>query len=178
LLRGLQEKRRGSSGIEKKRLVVVSNSSVIIALARTCRLDLLEKLFGEIVVPEAVWQEITVGTKPNSEKISRASFIRVEKVHNKRLVSLLEEFVDRGEAEAIVLALELNADLLLVDDRDARSFAKKLGLQVMGTLGVVALAKYKGLISEAKPVVNELIEKGFWISKKILEEFLRELGEL
>jgi len=119
-----------------------------------------------------------VGTKPNSEKMSRASFIHVEKARNKRLVSLLEEFVDRGEAEAIVLALELNADLLLVDDRDARSFAKKLGLQVMGTLDVVALAKYKGLISEAKPVVNELIEKGFWISKKILEEFLRELGEL
>jgi len=78
----------------------------------------------------------------------RAEFIHVRKAGNKRLVSLLEEFVDKDEAEAIVLALELNVDLLLVDEREARGLAKKLGLQVMGTLGVIALAKYRGLIPE------------------------------
>jgi len=107
----------------------------------------------------------------------RVEFIHVEKAGDGRLVALLEEFVDKGEAEAIVKALELNADLLLVDDRDARGLAKRLGLQVMGTLGVLALAKYKGLIPEAKPIVDELLKKGFWISRRILEEFLRELGE-
>jgi len=104
--------------------------------------------------------------------------IHVEKVDNKRLVALLEEFVDKGETEAIVLALELNADLILIDDRDARNLAKKLGLQVMGTLGVIALAKYKGLISNAKLVADRLIGSSFWISRRILEKFLRELGEL
>jgi len=77
--------------------------------------------------------------------------------------------VDRGGAEAIVLALELNADLLLIDYRGARNLAKKLGLQVMGTLGVLALAKYTGSIREVKPVVGGLIESGFWISRKVLD---------
>ncbi len=93
------------------------------------------------------------------------------------LVALLEEFIDTGEAEAIVLALELKADLLLVDNRDARNLAKKLGLQLMGTLGVIALAKYRGLIPKAKPIINQLIESGFWISRRVLEEFLKELNE-
>ncbi|BAA79229.2 conserved hypothetical protein [Aeropyrum pernix K1] len=165
------------SNEDEERLLVVSNSSIIIALARVCRLDLLEKLFGEVLVPETVWAEITVAGKPGSEKVVRAGFIRVEEVVDRRLVSLFEEFVDTGEAEAIVLAFERNAGLLLMDDRDARNLAKKLGLQVMGTLGVIALAKYKGLTSKAKPIIDKLIESGFWISRRTLEEFLRKLGE-
>ncbi len=168
--------KQGSNGV-KEGLLVVSNSSIIIALARICHLDLMEKLFKKVIVPEAVWKEVTVEGKPGREKILRARFIHVEKTGNKRLVAFLEEFVDRGEAEAIVLALELNADLLLIDDRDARNLAKKLGLQVMGTLGVLALAKYIGLIREVKPIIDKLIETGFWISRRILEVFLRELGE-
>jgi len=171
-LQGKQESSR-----VKGEFLVVSNSSVIIALTRICHLDLLEKLFGKILTPEAVWREITVEDKPGYEKIVKAEFLHVEKAGNRRLVALFEEFVDSGEAEAIALALELNADLLLVDDRDARNLAKKLGLRVMGTLGVIALAKYKGLIPKAKPIVVALIESGFWISKKILGEFLKELGE-
>ena len=107
----------------------------------------------------------------------RARFIHVEKAGDIRLVAFLKEFVDEGEAEAIVLALELNAELLLVDERDARSLAKKLGLQVMGTLGVLALAKYRGLVREVKPIIDKLVGSGFWISSRILKEFLRELGE-
>ena len=72
------------------------------------------------------------------------------RVRNKRLSMLLEGFVDKGEAEAITLTLELGADILLVDDRDARNLAKKLGLHVMGILGVLALAKYRGLVQEVK----------------------------
>ncbi len=167
---------QGSSEAEKE-VLVVSNSSVIIALVRICRLDLLEKLFGKVIVPEAVWKEATVEGKPGYEKIVRAGFLHVERARNMGLVALLEEFIDTGEAEAIVLALELKADLLLVDDRDARNLAKKLGLQLMGTLGVIALAKYRGLIPKAKPIINQLIESGFWISRRVLEEFLKELNE-
>jgi predicted nucleic acid-binding protein len=176
LPRSLQKEQRSSE--DRERLLVVSNSSVIISLAKIRRLDLLEKLFKRIIVPEAVWKEITIEGKPGSEKIMETESIHVEKVGNKRLVALLEEFVDEGGAEAIVLALELNADLLLIDDRDARNLAKKLGLQVMGTLGVIALAKYKGLIPNAELVADRLIEGSFWISRRILEKFLRELGEL
>lgn len=114
----------GSNMAREKPLLVVSNSSVIIALAKVCRLRLLEELFNDIFVPEAVWTEITAGGKPGSRKIERAKFIHVEEVSDRRLVALLEEFVDAGEAEAIVLALERRADLLLVDGHDARSLAK------------------------------------------------------
>ena len=162
----------------KEEILVVSNSSIIIALARICRLDLMEKLFGKVIVPEAVWKEVTVEGKSGREKILKAGFIHVKKVRSRSLAAFLEEFVDSGEAEAIVLALELDADLLLVDDRDARNLAKRLGLQVMGILGVLALAKYKGLIQEVKPIIDRLVENGFWISRKLLEEFLRELSEL
>jgi len=172
----LQVEQRSSEAKEEE-LLVVSNSSVIIAFARICRLDLLERLFKRILVPEAVWKEITIEGKPGREKILRARFIHVEKASDRRLVAFLEEFVDEGEAEAIVLALELNAELLLVDERDARSLAKKLGLQVMGTLGVLALAKYRGLVREVKPIIDKLVGSGFWISSRILKEFLRELGE-
>jgi len=175
LLRNLQ--RRQESNRAKGELLVVSNSSVIIALSRICRLDLLEKLFRKIIVPEAVWKEIAVKGKPGHEKIVRADFIHIGKAGNKRLVTFLEEFVDSGEAEAIILALELKADLLLVDDRDSRNLAKNLGLQVMGTLGVIALAKHRGLIPKAKPIIDKLIESGFWISRRVLEEFLKELNE-
>ncbi len=92
---------------------------MIIALARACRLDLLERLFHEVLVPEAVWNEISVEDKPGSEKIVKAGFIRVERARNRGLVSLLEDLVDEGEAEAIALAMEAGADLLLLDDRDA-----------------------------------------------------------
>ena len=153
-LQGRQEGNRVEEGF-----LVVSNSSVIIALARICRLDLLEKLFGEILVPEAVWREIAVEDKPGHEKIAGAGFIHVGRAGNRRLVTLLEEFVDSGEAEAIVLALERNADLLLVDDHDARDYAKKLGLQVMGTLGVVALAKYRGLIPRTSPIIDKPVRR-------------------
>ncbi len=166
-----------SSEAKEEELLIVSNSSVIIALARICRLDLLERLFGRILVPEAVWREITVEGKPGSEKILRARFIHVERVRSGRLASLLKEFVDDGEAEAIALTLDISANILLVDDRDARDLAKKLGLQVMGTLGVLALAKYRGLIQEVKLIIDELVGSGFWISSRILKEFLRELGE-
>jgi len=107
----------------------------------------LGEAFQENSCPEAVWKEIIVEGKPSREKVTRADFIRVEKADGRRLVALPEELVDKGEAEAIVLALELNADLLL-DDRDAGNLAKRLGPQVMGTLGAIVLAKYKGLIPE------------------------------
>ncbi len=170
-----QEREPRSSSDES---IVVSNSSVIIALARACRLDLLERLFSKVLVPEAVWEEISVKGKPGSEKIEKAGFIRVKRARSKRLISLLEDFVDEGEAEAIALATEVEADLLLLDDRDARRLARRLDIQVMGTLGLLALAKYRGIVLEVKPLVERLTEKGFWISEGIIDKFLRELGEL
>jgi len=114
------QRERESNNTRDLNSIAVSNSSVIIALAGICRLDLLGKLFGKIIVPEAVWREVTVEGKPGREKVLRAGFIRIEEVRDRRLAMLLKELVDDGEAEAITLALEAGADVLLIDDRDAR----------------------------------------------------------
>ncbi len=90
MLRGLQGK-QGNRRNERERLLVISNSSVIIALTRICFLDLLEKLFGEILVPEAVWQEVTMEGKPGSEKVRTADFMHVMEVVNGLRIKLVGE---------------------------------------------------------------------------------------
>ena len=90
----------------------------------------------------------------------------------------LREDLDLGEAEAIVLAIECRADLLLVDERRGRRTATAAGLTVTGLLGVVARAKQAGLIDLAKPVLDELIHVArFWIGPELYAEVLAELGE-
>ena len=90
----------------------------------------------------------------------------------------LREDLDPGEAEAIVLAIERQADLLLVDERRARRTATAAGLTVSGLLGVVAKAKQAGLIDLARPVLDELIQTArFWIGPDLYKEVLVDLGE-
>lgn len=93
-------------------------------------------------------------------------------------VQELREDLDPGESEAIVLAMECHADLLLVDERRGRRIAVRLGLKVTGLLGVLAEAKKAGLIERVKPVLDELIQKArFWIASDLYEEFLKEIRE-
>lgn len=106
----------------------------------------------------------------------KTGYNRVGEVRDSRLAELLKELVDDGEAEAITLALE-GVDVLPIDERDGRDLAKRLGLQVMGMLAVIAIAKYRGLIPEVKPIVDRLMERGYWVSRKVLGGFLEEIGE-
>ena len=89
----------------------------------------------------------------------------------------LEAKLDPGEAEAIVLALELNADLLIVDERKGRKEATKLGIQITGTLGVLLKAKQIDMISSIKPILDDLINSGFWVSTEIYQQVLALVEE-
>ena len=106
-----------------------------------------------------------------------APWIRVIEVRDKRLKNILQLVLDEGEAEAIVLALEVNANLVLLDDREARLQAKRLGLRVTGTLGILLRAKRLGLIESLKEELNKLKETSFRISKSLEEEILEKAGE-
>lgn len=125
---------------------VVSNSSPIIHLAKIGHLDLLHHQFGEIVIPQAVYAECVIDGKarPEVAAIKQATWIRVAPVVNKDLIRLLSADIDRGEAEAIALALEHPAALILLDDAEAREKARLYGLKITGILGILLSAKRTG----------------------------------
>ncbi len=154
---------------------VVSDSTCIISLAKIKRLKILKELFGEILIPKAVYNEIYHPEKEGFEEIRKADFIRVVEISDKRLAEFLKEYIDDGEAESIVLAMENNADLIILDDKDSRKIAKRFKLKVIGTLGVLLLAKKKGYIKDVKSLIDELKKKGFYVSKGVESRILRNL---
>ena len=159
--------------------IVVSDSSPLIHLSQIGRLQLLKKLFGKLIIPQAVYREVVIegGEKPGSKEVREASWITVMEIRNKRLKRLLQFQLDEGEAEAIVLALETKASLILLDDREARLQARRLGLRITGTPGILLRAKKLGLIRNMREEIDKLKQTGFRISKNLEEEVLKVVGE-
>ena len=158
---------------------VVSNSSPIIHLAKIGKLSLLREYFNTIMVPESVLKECVAEGKDRKEveAIKKAEWIRVAQVQDKKLVKLLQSSLDDGESEAIALSLESGADLILLDDSDAREKARIYGLTVTGTLGVLLRAKKDRKISSLKENIIKLRKSGFWVSDFVEERLLEASGE-
>ena len=162
-------------------MIVVSNTSPLINLARISQLDLLHQLYGEVLIPEAVWQEAVVNGagQPGANEIQAASWVRRQAVSNRPMVQALQQDLDAGEAEAIVLAMELHADLLLMDERLGRETAQHLGLRYIGLIGVLIAAKSKGLITQIKPQLDALRQvAGFYIDTVLYNRALQDAGEV
>ncbi|QYX32627.1 DUF3368 domain-containing protein [Sphaerospermopsis torques-reginae] len=158
---------------------VVSNTSPLLNLAIIDQLDLLRQQFGEILIPKAVLEELRVEEiLPGSDHLREAlvgGWLQVREVNNPSLVQLLQRDLDRGESEAIALALLLDADWIILDERDGRRIAKSFGLQVTGILGVVIRASRNGQISSLPLVINQLREEaGFHIAPNLLSQILKE----
>jgi predicted nucleic acid-binding protein len=161
-------------------LIVVSDTSPVLNLARIGRLELLRLLYQQVLIPSAVYRELTNSKSDLPPVIDLASmpWLIVAAAIDHNRVQELQKDLDLGEAEAIVLAIERRAHLLLVDERRGRRTAIAAGLRVTGLLGVVARAKRAGLIDSAKPVLDELIQTArFWIGPDLYAEILAELGE-
>jgi predicted nucleic acid-binding protein len=156
----------------------ISDSTPLIALARIGRLDLVRSIFPHLVIPEAVAEEVVEarGDAPGAREVADADWIERAKADT-MLVRPLLLLVDRGEAEAIAVAQSRPGSILLTDDRKARRVAKQLGIQPLGTLGVLARAKRGDLIPAVRPLVVELQSTGYRISEHALEEFLHRLDE-
>ena len=154
-------------------MIVVSDTSPVLNLARIGRLELLPLLYRQVLIPSAVYQDL-----PPAIDLASLTWLKVATAKGQNRVQELREDLDPGEAEAIVLAIECRVDLLLVDERRGRRTATAAGLTVTGLLGVVARAKQAGLIDLAKPVLDELIHVArFWIGPELYAEVLEELGE-
>lgn len=162
-------------------MTVVADSSVLIALSSIGQLQILHQRFpGGILVPSAVWQEVVETGKglPGAREVETASWIKVCKITNIRLFSLLSADLDHGEAEAIVLCLEQTADVILLDEKDARQVAQRLGLAVLGTIGLLIWAKRQGLIPSLQKQLDLLsTTRNFHISHILYEKALRSVGE-
>ncbi|MEQ9000898.1 MAG: DUF3368 domain-containing protein [Coleofasciculus sp. B1-GNL1-01] len=161
-------------------MIVVSNTSPIFYLSTIAQLDLLRQLYKEVVIPTAVFNEITnVGnTDASASIVPTLSWVKTQSATDQALVNRLRTELDSGEAEAIALAVELNAERLLMDERLGRAAAMRVGLQVTGVLGILIAAKRNNLIQEVKPLLDALIDRvGFWVEEQLYTEVLQAVGE-
>lgn len=158
-------------------LKVVSNTTPIVSLLKLGRLEILKQLYSEINIPTAVYNEIEAGkNKVYYTDLSKLEWIKILEIKDKQAVKYFLD-LDAGEAEAIVLATELAADLIIIDEKLGRFHAKYAELKVTGTIGILIKAKTKGLVDELKPLLNKLSEKEVWISEKLKKEILAKVGE-
>jgi predicted nucleic acid-binding protein len=155
-------------------MIVVADTSPLLHLGRIGKLDLVPVVVGRVIIPSTVWAELVhPGTRADFvAAIRSAPWIDV--VDDPFLQDL---GLDPGETAAILLAEQLRADALLIDERRGRTVATARGLSVIGTLGVVAGARRSGAVDRAAPIVAELRADGFWLSDELVAEFLMTLGE-
>jgi predicted nucleic acid-binding protein len=161
-------------------MIVVSNTSPLTNLAAIDHFGLLQKLFGEIQIAEGVWRELNAGGRrhPGSREVERAPWIRRHTIGNRTLVTALRRDLDLGEAETLVLGLELRASLVLVDEQEGRHAAFRLGLRPLGVLGVLLQAKRLGEIAEVRPLLDALrLQAGFYVGEDLLRQVLARAGE-
>lgn len=161
-------------------MIVVSNTSPIVNLAAVGQLNLLQQLYDRVIIPQAVYDEIVVAGagQPGAVEVETYAWIEANKAADRVLVASLQLGLDEGEAEAIALAAELKADLLLLDERRGRAVASQLGLRCVGLLGVLMEAKHQDLIAAIKPVLDALIQRaGFWVSQALYDHVLQSAGE-
>ncbi len=160
-------------------MIVVSNTSPISNLAAIGQLELLEQLYGNIIIPPAVYQELinSGDTDPATLAVQTLDWIQTQPISDRVLLETLQTNLDPGEAEAITLAVEIKADRLIIDERRGRNEAMRLGLQVTGLLGIVLAAKQQGLIPLVQPILDDLRANSFWIRDALYAEVLRLAGE-
>lgn len=161
---------------------VVSNTSPISNLAMIGRLNLLRERFGRIIMPEAVHRELGrlahVGGQHQIAQALDDGWLSVEALSDRRMLPVLRARIDEGEAEAIELARQTNADLLILDDHAGRVVAKELSLAFTGLIGVLVAERMGGKISSLRDELHRLrSECGFFISNDLENRVLRQVGE-
>lgn len=155
--------------------IVVSDTSPLRALAHLGRLDVLPALFGEVWVPPAVVREVAAA----GVALPGEPSFRVRAPSNPNLVRRLGSTLDAGESEAIALAIELDADILLIDEARGRAVASSLGLDARGVLGILLDAKAAGLVTAVAPLIARLrSELNFFLSARLVATVLELAGEV
>ena len=147
---------------------IISDTSCLILLDKICELDILNKLFGTIITTSEVAEEFGQ-TLP--------AWIELRQPTDKNYQSIIEATVDKGEASAIALAIELDDCLLIIDDLKGRKFAHQLGLTIIGTIGVIVDAKLAGIIPSVKPILAKIKATNFRITEQLELLILKRASE-
>lgn len=157
---------------------VIVNSSPLIVLFKSQQADLLAQLFDEILVPSAVWDEVTAGSKND---VAATELVKVSWARRTEIASISPEVLawDLGKGESAVLGLALKKPgfAVVIDDRAARRCAQSLGIVSMGTAAVILLAKKRGLIPLASPGIQALQDAGLWLSDGLINLLQQQAGE-
>ena len=151
---------------------IITNTTPILSLLKIDKLDLLKELYGKVTVPNAVYQEIEKGKhKPYYQDLKQVDWIKIEHIKNPDSLTYFVD-LDKGEAEVLILAKEQKVDLVILDEIMGRRYAKQLGLNLTGTLGVLLKAKENGIINSIQEILTELTEKGTWLNPKLIKKVI------
>jgi predicted nucleic acid-binding protein len=157
-------------------MVLVADASALIALATCDSLTLLEALFGNVLVPEAVFSEVSALDKPQSARLQNYLHGKVRVVDMQRYV-YLDAFADAGETQAMLLYKEVAADYLLIDDKRGRKVAKINQIKTVGSLSVLLQAKRIGLIPLVTPLIEQIAASPVFMSESLMQTVLELAGE-
>lgn len=153
----------------------ISNARPLIVFYNSSFLDILKELYGNIVVPQAIYDEIT-RKEEGRQLFQENNWITVQEVKNKQTIAVLKSFVDIGEAEAIALSVELKKPLL-IDDKKGREIAKSMNISVQGSLGALAKAKKEGVIKSVTDAIAKILAAGYYLDRQLINEVLRYVEE-
>ena len=155
--------------------VVIADTTSLISLILVGKLDLIEKSLGQYFIPEAVWNELSNYSNPNFD-VRKFPEIKnhVKKIQTKNYLSSI---MDLGESEAVTLYNEMEADFLLTDDNKARQIAESIGVNCIGSIGLLIKSKEKGLLIELSNIFEIWLKSGRYFSKNFLNEILKKYNE-
>lgn len=164
-------------------MIVISDTTPIISLMKAGQLELLQKLFGAVSIPKAVYQESTENETFVEEvrMVQECEFLYLEKVDNEKSVTILRNFteLDAGESEAIILADEKHSDVLLMDEHKGRQVAKKMGITITGTIGILTQAFDEGMLTreDVEGCIEKMKKSGLRISEKLYQRLLGQMNK-
>jgi len=157
-------------------MILVADCSALVALSVCGSLNLLEQLFASVVVPETVYLEATQSDKKQAQALKTFLHGKVRQVNLETYV-FLDAYADAGETEAMLLYKQLAADKLLIDDKRGRKVAKINQISTIGSLGVLLVAKEKGLIVEVAPLLQQIEQSDIYLSPDLIATVLELAGE-
>jgi predicted nucleic acid-binding protein len=155
-------------------MIIVADTTSISELAKVNYLNLLPKLFGRVIIPQGVYDELKTGQHPAAKIVQELSWLDVVAVNNRLVVEELQKVgnLDLGESEAIALAEEMGADQLLIDEKAARRVAMARNLPLIGTMGILLLAKRQGELENVKDILDQMQQQGTRISNRLYHQVL------